>query len=139
LGGEKVQGTLNALGLQSNQENEKFSSTNTSLNTNSPFNVGFQVEVGNLVSDKKELLRSGFSATTTFVVHEYKDVDTLPQSAVHFSETETYVMVYEGPKMPSKKITVKTGGSDSSYVQILSGLKPGDKVLMTTSEESNDS
>jgi HlyD family secretion protein len=135
LEGEKIKGTLTALGLQSNQENAKFSSTSTDSNSNSPFNVGFQVEVSQLVSKKKNLLRSGFSATATFIVHQYKDVQTLPQSVVHFTQTGAYVLVYQGAGKPSKKVTIKTGGSDSSYVQVLSGLKSGDKVMMSTGKE----
>lgn len=137
LPGEKIKGSLTALGLQSNQENAKFSGNNNSGTDNSPFNVGFQVEVGQLVSPKKDLLRSGFSATATFVVHTYKDVQTLPQSVVNFTQTGAYVLVYQG-NMPARKVIIKTGGSDSSYVQVVSGLKPGDKVLLSTETEGTN-
>lgn len=138
LGGKTITGKLTALGLQSNEENEKYSgsSLSGSSGTTSPFNVGFQVQIGNLEIPKNVTLRSGFSATASFVVKTYKDVFTLPQSVVHFTATDAYVMVFQGGKKPAKKVIVKTGGSDGSYVQILSGLALDDKVLVIV--ESDD-
>jgi HlyD family secretion protein len=136
LGGKKVQGKLTRLGLQSNQENKKYSSSAADENTNSPFNVGFQVEIGSLVLPKKVILRSGFSATATFVTHVYKQVLTLPQKVVHFTQQGAYVMVSQGDQKPAKKVTVKAGGSDGLYVEILSGLKEGTAVLEPTGKEN---
>jgi len=132
LDGKKITGKLVALGLQSNQENKKFSGSSSDTGSNSPFNVGFQVQVGKLVMPKGVDLRSGFSATANFVVKTYKDVPTLPQSVVHFTATSAYVMVYQGKKKPAKKVTIKTGASNGSYVQIVSGLKDTDKVLVSS-------
>ena len=127
LSDAKVSGKLLRLGLQSNQENAKYT-TSVSTST-SPFNVGFQVQVGQLVLPKGVELKSGFSATATFTSQVHKNVPTLPQSAVHFTATSAYVLVPQGTQGGSKKVTIKTGLSDSRYVEILSGLKVGDKVL----------
>lgn len=127
LSGVAISGKLLRLGLQSNQENAKYGTTTTT--TTSPFNVGFQVQVGDLALPKGVQLKSGFSATATFISQVHKDVPTLPQSVVHFTATSAYVLVPNGKKGGSRKVTIKTGLSDSSYVEILSGLKVGDKVL----------
>lgn len=139
LEGDKIKGKLVALGLQSNQENEKYSgSSSSSQSSSSPFNVGFQVKVAKLDIPEKEnkRLRSGFSATAKFISHVYKKVPTLPQSVVHFTQTSSYVLVYQGPKIAAKKVTIKTGASDGSYVQIVSGLKDSDKVLIGLGSEN---
>jgi HlyD family secretion protein len=140
LEGKSITGTLTGLGLQSNEENEKYSSSSSSssTSTNTPFNVGFQVEVEKLIIPKGVTLRSGFSATASFIVKTYKDVLTLPQSVVHFTATSASVMVFQGEKIPAKKVIVKTGGSDGSYVQILSGLKADDKVLAVSGNDDEN-
>mgnify|MGYP001652699388 FL=1 len=80
--------------------------------------------------DKGTNIRSGYSANAEIVLQAANNALTVPESAIEFSGKDTYVYI---PKGQGKELTyerrkVKTGLSDGIDIQILSGLKAGDKV-----------
>ncbi len=80
--------------------------------------------------DKGTNIRSGYSANAEIVLQAANNALTVPESAIEFSGKDTYVYM---PKGQGKELTyerrkVKTGLSDGIDIQILSGLKAGDKV-----------
>jgi HlyD family secretion protein len=91
----------------------------------------FDVEV-ELDPGQKITLRAGYSANADVIIREKKDVLTLPERLVTFEDggKKAYVEIAGlGPKAPSKKTEIKTGTSDGLNVEVISGLKKGDKVV----------
>lgn len=91
----------------------------------------FEVEI-ELDPSPGTTLRAGYSSTADLVIREKRDVTTVPERLVHFEDggkkawVETPANV---PGAPPKKVDVQTGLSDGLNVEIVSGLKPGDKVV----------
>ena len=66
------------------------------------------------------------------IIREKKDVLVLPERLVTFEDggKKTFVEVPNAdPKAEPKKVDVKTGISDGLNVEIISGLKKGEKVV----------
>ena len=75
-------------------------------------------------------IRSGYSANAEIVLQAANNALTVPESAIEFSGKDTYVYIPkgEGKELTYERRMVKTGLSDGIDIQILSGLKAGDKV-----------
>ena len=89
----------------------------------------FDVEI-ELDPGQKVTLRAGYSANADVIIREKKDVLVLPERLVSFEDggQKTLVEVPQAdPKAEPKKIEVKTGISDGLNIEIISGLKKGDK------------
>lgn len=72
-------------------------------------------------------LRAGYSATATITVRERKEILTLPERLVLFENGKKFVEVPDGEA--TKKVEIRTGLSDGLNIEILEGLKEGDKVV----------
>lgn len=91
----------------------------------------FDVEI-ELDPGEKVTLRAGYSANADIIIREKKDVLTLPERLVTFEDGGKKASVElpgAGPKDKPKKVEIKTGVSDGLNVEIVSGLKQGDKVV----------
>ena len=91
----------------------------------------FDVEV-ELDPGQKITLRAGYSANADVIIREKKDVLTIPERLVTFEDGGKKATVeVAGPdaKAQPKKTEIKTGISDGLNVEVLSGLKKGDKVI----------
>ncbi len=91
----------------------------------------FDVEI-ELQPGQKITLRAGYSANADVIIREKKDVLVLPERLVTFEDggKKTFVEVPGAdPKAEPKKVDVKTGISDGLNVEIVSGLKKGEKVV----------
>lgn len=91
----------------------------------------FDVEI-ELDPGQKITLRAGYSANADVIIREKKDVLVLPERLVTFEDggTKTYVeLPAADPKAEPKKVQIQTGISDGLNVEIVSGLKKGDKVV----------
>jgi HlyD family secretion protein len=94
----------------------------------------FDIEIS---IDKSEglVLRAGFSATASIRIRERKQVLMLPERLVLFENGKRFVEIPGAPgegqakDMKTKKIEVQTGLSDGLNIEIVSGLKEGDKVV----------
>ncbi len=86
----------------------------------------FDIEI-RLKEAPRVLLRAGFSATADIRIRDRKQVLLLPERLVLFENGKRLVEVPEAEK--SKKIEIQTGLSDGLNIEILSGLKEGDKVI----------
>ncbi|HQR45783.1 MAG TPA: efflux RND transporter periplasmic adaptor subunit, partial [Thermoanaerobaculia bacterium] len=83
-------------------------------------------------------LRAGYSANADLIIREKKDVLTVPERLVIFEDggKKTSVEIPgAGPKAEPKKVPVKLGISDGLNVEILEGLKKGDKVVQRPPKE----
>lgn len=74
-------------------------------------------------------LRAGFSATASIRIRERKQVPMLPERLVLFEGGKRFVEVPEGQGLKTKKVEVTTGLSDGLNIEILSGVKEGEKVV----------
>jgi HlyD family secretion protein len=98
----------------------------------------FDIEIS-IVRDPGLVLRAGFSATASIRLRDRKQVLTLPERLVTFENGKRFVEVPEGPVAGSgsaapadrktRKVEVQTGLSDGLNIEIVSGLKEGDKVV----------
>jgi HlyD family secretion protein len=91
----------------------------------------FDVEI-ELEPNQKITLRAGYSANADVIIREKKEVLTLPERLVLFEDggKKTYVEIPAAdPKAQPKKVEIKTGISDGLNIEIVAGLKKGDKVV----------
>lgn len=114
--------------------------------------VSYDAQISFVSDDKR--IKSGMSVSADIVVDEKKDVMVVPGSAVKTLGNRSYVEVlpaelnvisrrgvaYDG-ELEKKFVTI--GASDEEQVEILSGLKVGDKIITqiiagtTSSTKSN--
>lgn len=75
-------------------------------------------------------LRSGYSANAEIVLQNAKGVLGIPESAIEFEGTDTYIYVMkgEGKNKSYERRKVTTGLSDGVNIEIRSGLKKGEKI-----------
>ena len=75
-------------------------------------------------------IRSGYSANANIVLAEVKQALTIPESAIEFSDGNTFVYVIkgEGDKKEYERRSVKTGLSDGIRIEILSGITKKDLI-----------
>jgi len=91
----------------------------------------FDVEI-ELDPGQKITLRAGYSANADVIIREKKDVLVLPERLVSFEDggKKTFVELPSAdPKAEPKKVEIKTGVSDGLNVEIVSGVKKGEKVV----------
>ena len=91
----------------------------------------FDVEI-ELDPGQKITLRAGYSANADVVIREKKDVLVLPERLVTFEDggkKTTVELPTSDPQAEPKKVDIKTGISDGLNIEVVSGLKKGDKVV----------
>ena len=91
----------------------------------------FDVEI-ELDPGQKITLRAGYSANADVIIREKKDILTVPERLVTFEDggkKTTVEVASADPKAEPKKVEVKTGISDGLNIEIVSGLKKGDKLV----------
>lgn len=91
----------------------------------------FDVEI-ELDPGQKITLRAGYSANADVIIREKKDVLTLPERLVTFEDggKKAFVELPQAdPKATPKKVEIKTGISDGLNIEVISGLKKGEKVV----------
>ncbi|RZL14886.1 MAG: efflux RND transporter periplasmic adaptor subunit, partial [Pedobacter sp.] len=98
-----------------------------------PASRSFNIEI-NLPSNRK--YRPNMLAILKIVDYTNKNAIVMPVSAVQKAENSSYVFVAENGK--AKRVTVTTGKTSSGNVEILSGLKAGDKVITGGLQDLND-
>jgi HlyD family secretion protein len=91
----------------------------------------FDIEIS--IAKSPELtLRAGFSSTASIRIRDRKQVLMLPERLVTFDNGKRFVEVPEGEskgEQKTRKVEVQTGLSDGLNIEILSGLKEGEKVV----------
>ncbi len=97
----------------------------------------FDVEI-ELDPNANVILRAGYSANADVIIREKRDILVIPERLVIFEDDgrRTFVEVPgANPKDPPRKIAVVIGLSDGLNVEIISGLKKGDKVVQRPPKE----
>ena len=91
----------------------------------------FDVEI-ELDPTKDITLRAGYSATAEVIIREKKDVVTIPERLITFEDNGKKAFVEipaDGPQTPPKRVEIKTGLSDGLNIEVIEGLKQGEKVV----------
>ncbi|MDX1934961.1 MAG: efflux RND transporter periplasmic adaptor subunit, partial [Capsulimonadales bacterium] len=89
------------------------------------------------LKDPKEELRPGLNAECEFIVAEKKDVVVIPSRAVRTEKGKKFVQVMVGDEKQGGKPEqreIKVGMETSDAVEVLDGLKEGEKVVVATIE-----
>ena len=99
----------------------------------------FEIKAAVQVPEKTGV-RSGYSANAQIVLAEALHVLTVPESAIHFEGSNTYVYLVQGKgkNKTYQRRNVKVGLSDGVNIQIKSGLTINDRVRGLERVEEND-
>ncbi len=84
-----------------------------------------EISISNL---KKVTLRAGYSANADVIIQKKTNVLYLPERMVTFRNDSSFVKVALADNK-SEERAIKTGLSDAINIEVISGLKEGDKVL----------
>lgn len=89
-------------------------------------------EVTARLSSPDERIRSGMTAVVSFIVEQKKAVVIIPNQAVKRMEG-SQVVDKVNPDGSTISQKIKTGFTDGRNVEVLEGLKPGDKIVIGAS------
>lgn len=90
--------------------------------------ITFEVRI--LLDNPEKLLLANMTANSQIVLEEKKDVLLVSQGALLTEGKNRYATIYDASSGESRKREVTAGISDGSQVEILSGLEPGEKILI---------
>ncbi len=95
--------------------------------------VGFPVEIE--ITDRNgAVLRAGYSATAEITVRRADDALLIPERLITYAGDTVTVMVQTASGGAERRV-ITTGVSDAVSVQVLSGLKAGERVLDSRSAQ----
>jgi len=95
-------------------------------------------EVDLLPDSIPSFFRSGMSATINFISQEKNDVLMLPLKAIKKISERSYVFQTDRVTNKTNPVQIKTGLENTSHVEIISGLKAGDKVVIPDKKMISD-
>ncbi len=122
---------------------EKIAEQGKSQNNVSTFDV-------TITTDKVAGLKAGMTVDAELIAARKQDVLMLPISAIQYQNGKSYVMTTQGEREnrqdrsnndkipPTKMVEVQTGISNDEYIEIVSGLKEGDTVLLSNSSTGSN-
>ncbi len=112
LPGYTIQGKLSKIWLQAEKKE------NASV---------FPIEIS--ISNTKEVtLRAGYSANAEIIIRKKSDILYIPERVVEFRNDSAFVKIPLADNK-SEDRSIKTGLSDAINIEVVSGLKEGEKVL----------
>ncbi len=79
--------------------------------------------------DNSAFLRAGYSANADIILAKKENVLAIPESVLQFEKEKTFVEVETGNQKFEKRF-IKTGLSDGINIEILEGVKKGDKIKL---------
>ena len=90
----------------------------------------FQVEVS--IENPGKELKANMSANAEIVLEQFPDSLLMPEAAVVYdAQKQSYVDVADpGSKTGRRRVPVKVGVGNGTRIQVLSGVKAGDKVVL---------
>ena len=90
----------------------------------------FEVRVS--IDNSRGELKANMTANAEILLDEHKGVLIVPENSVSYDNQKNASVQIPDPKQKegTRKISVKTGLSNGSVTEILSGLKEGDKVIL---------
>lgn len=90
----------------------------------------FEVRVS--ILDDRDLLKPNMSANAEIILEEHHNVLLLPESALIYDENrQTFVELPDGStKTGRRQAPIRVGLGNGARTEVLSGLKPGDQVVL---------
>lgn len=88
------------------------------------------VTVKVLTDSGAEHLRDGAFVTAWIVSQEKNDVISISESALHNYESGTFVFVYQESNQTVKQQSLTVGSTGRGLVEVLQGLKEGEKIVV---------
>jgi len=124
---ETFYGKVAAIAPASLSENQSTPSSSTT--TSQTGVVRFNVKVAVTRADPR--LRPGMTASVSIILDRHNKVLTLPAAALQPGNTVT-VVTGDGPTLTKTKRAVKVGLKTDATIEVVEGLKEGDKVEIPT-------
>jgi macrolide-specific efflux system membrane fusion protein len=87
-------------------------------------------EVDVIPNSVPAFFKSGMSATVNFIKEEKANILLLPQKAIKKIGTQVYVFQLDSSTNKYKPMQIKTGLESTDQIEVVSGLKEGDKVAV---------
>jgi len=84
-----------------------------------------------LAPEQARQVRIGMSANLNVITYSNPSALTVPPQAIQGAGDGAYVLVRDAPRGEPRKVTVRVGKVAPDKVEVLSGLKPGDRVIWT--------
>ena len=114
----------------------KISTSASDTSTNSGTETVVPIEIS--VDNPDGVLKPGFNLDLEIMVVDKNDVLTVSTNAVAKDGKENTQYVYKVENDKLVKTTVETGDEGDSTVEITSGLKEGDQIIFSNSEDIKD-
>jgi len=95
-------------------------------------------EVDVIPVEVPSFFRSGMSATVNFITQQKDNVLLLPIRAIQKIGTNTYAFQLDPATNTGKPIQIKTGLENTSHIELISGLKEGDKIVIPDKKMISD-
>jgi len=95
--------------------------------------VSYGVEIA--LDSYNEKIKPGMSVTADIIINSKKNVLLLPNNAIKSNKGINSVQILDGNNVRFQKIEV--GLSNDTMTEIISGLKEGDRVILSTSQKTN--
>lgn len=83
--------------------------------------------------DNSAFLRAGYSANADIILERKAHVLAITETALQFENEQPFVEIETGPGKFEKRV-IKTGLSDGINIEILGGLKKGEKIKLPTAD-----
>jgi RND family efflux transporter MFP subunit len=94
--------------------------------------TSFSIEIA--LDGTDDRLRLGLACTAN-ANHAMRNVISVPNDAVHTADDRTYVMLKQGENTVEQDVVTGLGNDDS--IEIVSGLKSGDKIVISTAKDED--
>lgn len=121
--GQNATITVNAV------ENKTYTGTITKIDSIGTYSSSGSTFSATIEFENDGNIKIGMSASATLVLEEAKDCIAVPISAIQTNGSTKYVIVLKD-NGETEDVTVETGISNDSYVQILSGLDGSETIKM---------
>lgn len=93
-------------------------------------------EVDLLPEEVPSFFRSGMNASIDFTVQHKENILLLPLNAVNRQNGKSYVLIKQPDSKEPARQYVQLGISDDKHTEVLSGVAPGDKIIVKTQKYS---
>lgn len=87
-----------------------------------------------IAKENSSFLRAGYSANADIILSKKDKVMAIPESVLQFDKEKAFVEVETGNQIFEKRF-IKTGLSDGINIEVLEGVKNGDKIKLPQLEE----
>jgi RND family efflux transporter MFP subunit len=81
------------------------------------------------VFDHTRKLKPGMFVETRIVVRNKPDALVVPRKSISFEQNQPYVFIFNFQGRQVSKHSIKTGISEGDYIEVVEGLKEGDRIV----------